>query len=58
MEAIGTLAGGVAHDLNNVLSTQIGYPDLILLDLPENNPFKEPILRIGEPLKIIKGILM
>jgi len=48
MEAIGTLAGGVAHDLNNVLSAQVGYPDLILMDLPENSPLKEPILRIQE----------
>ena len=48
MEAIGTLAGGVAHDLNNVLSAQIGYPDLILMDLPENSPLKDPILRIQE----------
>ncbi len=48
MEAIGTLAGGVAHDLNNVLSAQIGYPDLILLDLPEGSPLKEPVLRIQE----------
>jgi two-component system, cell cycle sensor histidine kinase and response regulator CckA len=48
MEAIGTLAGGVAHDLNNVLSAQVGYPDLILLDLPENSPLRKPILRIQE----------
>ncbi len=46
MEVIGTLAGGVAHDLNNVLSAQIGYPDLILLDLPEDSPLREPILKI------------
>ena len=48
MEALGTLAGGVAHDLNNVLSAQVGYPDLILMDLPENSPLKEPILQIQE----------
>ncbi len=48
MEAIGTLAGGVAHDLNNVLSAQVGYPDLILMDLPENSPLREPILMIQE----------
>lgn len=48
MEAIGILAGGVAHDLNNVLSAQVGYPDLILMDLPENSPLKEPILSIQE----------
>ena len=38
----------LAHDLNNVLSAQVGYPDLILMDLPENSPLKEPILRIQE----------
>lgn len=34
MEALGVLAGGVAHDLNNVLSAIVGYPDLILASLP------------------------
>ena len=48
MEAIGTLAGGVAHDLNNVLSAQVGYPDLILMDLPEGSPLKGHVLRIQE----------
>ena len=46
MEAIGTLAGGVAHDLNNVLSAAMGYPDLILMDLPEESPLRTPILEI------------
>jgi len=44
MEAIGTLAGGVAHDLNNVLSGLVGYPDLLLMDLPEDSPFRKPVL--------------
>ena len=34
MEAVGLLAGGVAHDLNNVLSGIVSYPDLLLLDCP------------------------
>ena len=34
MEAIGLLAGGVAHDLNNVLSGIVSYPDLLLMDCP------------------------
>lgn len=33
MKALGTLAGGVAHDFNNILSAVIGYSDLGLLDL-------------------------
>ena len=43
MEAIGALAGGVAHDLNNILSGLVSYPELLLLDLPEESPLREPI---------------
>jgi len=46
MEALGLLAGGVAHDLNNVLSGIVSYPDLLLLDLPEESPLRNPILTI------------
>ena len=46
MEAIGTMAGGVAHDLNNILSGIVSYPDLILMDLPEDNPLRKPIVMI------------
>ena len=48
MEALGLLAGGVAHDLNNVLSGIVSYPELLLLDLPENSPLRKPILTIKE----------
>ncbi len=34
MEAFGQLAGGVAHDLNNFLTTILGYSDLVLADAP------------------------
>jgi PAS domain S-box-containing protein len=43
MEAIGNLAAGVAHDLNNILSGLVGYPDLLLLDLPAGSPMRPPI---------------
>jgi signal transduction histidine kinase len=46
MEAIGTLAGGVAHDLNNILSGIVSYPELLLLDLPEDSLLRRPILTI------------
>jgi two-component system cell cycle sensor histidine kinase/response regulator CckA len=48
MEAIGTLAGGVAHDLNNILSGIVSYPELLLLDLPQDSPLTQPILAIQE----------
>ncbi len=43
MEAIGTLAGGVAHDLNNILSGIVSYPELLLMDLPDDSDLKEPL---------------
>jgi PAS domain S-box-containing protein len=46
MEAIGTLAGGVAHDLNNILSGIVSYPELLLLDIAEDSPLRKPILTI------------
>ena len=38
MEAIGTLAGGVAHDFNNILSTIIGYGHIALMKMAEDDP--------------------
>ena len=46
MEAMGTLAGGVAHDLNNVLSGLVSYPELLLRDLPQDSHLRKPILTI------------
>ncbi len=43
MEVLGTVAGGVAHDLNNILSGIFSYPDLLLLDLPSDSPLRAPI---------------
>jgi PAS domain S-box-containing protein len=43
MEALGTLAGAVAHDLNNILSGIVSYPELLLMDLSEESPLRKPI---------------
>jgi PAS domain S-box-containing protein len=48
MESLGLLAGGVAHDLNNVLSGIVSYPELILLDLPKDSKFRKPIETMQE----------
>jgi two-component system cell cycle sensor histidine kinase/response regulator CckA len=43
MEAVGLLAGGVAHDLNNILCGIVGYPDLLLLELEAGSPLRKSI---------------
>lgn len=43
MDAIGRLASGVAHDLNNVLSAVVSYPDLLMQKIPADSPLKRPI---------------
>ncbi|MFP4030236.1 MAG: ATP-binding protein [Desulfococcaceae bacterium] len=48
MEALGLLAGGVAHDLNNVLSGIVSYPDLILADLQPDSPLNKSVNAIRE----------
>ncbi len=46
MEALGTLAGGVAHDLNNVLGVLVGYSELMLMDIAENDPLRRHVTHI------------
>lgn len=43
MESLGLMAGGIAHDLNNILSGIVSYPELLLLDLPEESPLTKPL---------------
>ncbi len=46
MDAIGRLAGGVAHDFNNMLMVIVSYADLIESSLPEEDPLHQYIRQI------------
>jgi signal transduction histidine kinase len=46
MEAVGRLAGGVAHDFNNVLTAIFGYADLLLDQFAEDDPRRADVLEI------------
>jgi PAS domain S-box-containing protein len=46
LESIGRLAGGVAHDLNNLLSPILGYAELLLQDAARNDPRRDSLDQI------------
>lgn len=61
MKAIGLMAGGVAHDLNNILSGIVSYPELLLLKMDKENdlrPSLEAIRRSGlEASEVVSDLL-
>ena len=46
MEAVGVLAGGVAHDFNNLMSAVLGYSELLLLRIPDDEKMRRDAMQI------------
>ena len=56
MEAIGRLAGGVAHDFNNVLTAIFGYVDLLQEDFPDDSPTRQDLGEIRKAAERASGL--
>jgi len=56
LQSIGTLAGGVAHEINNVLLPILLYTDLALEDLPKDSPVRPNLDRVMKLAKRAKGL--
>ncbi|UKL14364.1 PAS domain-containing sensor histidine kinase [Dissulfurimicrobium hydrothermale] len=51
IEAIGVLAGGIAHQFNNILAGILGYTEICLTRLPDDSPLKEFLLKIEQGVR-------
>jgi two-component system cell cycle sensor histidine kinase/response regulator CckA len=51
LETIGTLAGGMAHDFNNLMATILGNTSLLLYDIDTTHPHYEPLKNIERQIK-------
>ncbi len=48
LETVGLVAGGVAHDLNNLLTTLVGYPDMLLRGISPTDPMVRSLTLIRD----------
>jgi len=61
MESVGRLAGGVAHDFNNILQTIVGFTDLSLMEMTPDHPLFENLETVKDAArrstKVIRQLL-
>lgn len=57
MEVLGRMAGGVAHDLNNVLGGLTGYSELLMMELPAGHPARSNVEKIMQSTSRMAAIV-
>ncbi|MFQ5549073.1 MAG: ATP-binding protein [Woeseia sp.] len=57
LETVGTLAGGIAHEFNNILVPIILYTDLALEDLPQDSPIRGNLKRVMKSANRAKEVI-
>jgi signal transduction histidine kinase len=57
LETVGTMAGGIAHEINNILVPIILYTEIAIEDLPGNNPVRDDLVRVLRAATRAKSIV-
>jgi signal transduction histidine kinase len=57
MESVGTLAGGITHDFNNILSSIIGFTELALDETQKGTVVEDSLQEVGGGPKKLDNVL-
>jgi len=57
LESVGTLVGGIAHDFNNLLMAILGYSEMLLMNLPSEDPKTRYAQRINQAGERARGLV-
>jgi len=57
LAAVGEMAAGVAHELNNPLTTVTGFSELVYEDLPEDSPYRQELLMVMQEARRASSVV-
>ncbi len=57
MESLGTLAGGIAHELNNIMGVLVGYSEMVMMKMTEEDPLKKHMRNVMQSIEKASSII-